>query len=173
MKKAGCHTIILGIESFNISSLEKYGRITSKEKIENLIRKANEIKLNICADFIIGLPGETKRDILQTIKYSKSLDIDYASFNIAAPLPGSVFKKSAIADGRINESDHHFDSVGNARTLSSDQLPNTELINLRNLAVRSFYLRPGYVIKRIMRLRSVEHFLIQFEEMFQILKKAN
>ncbi len=173
MKNAGCHTLIIGVESYNLASLEKYGRTTPKEKIEDLIKCANRLKINICADFILGLPNESKEDVLKTIAYAKELNIDYASFNIAAPLPGSSIKRMAIEEKRLSEDDHHYDSMGKSKVLSSNLLSNEELVELKNYAVRSFYLRPGYLMKRLSRLRSWEHFLIQWEEMIQLFRKAS
>ena len=56
MKKAGCHTIIIGIDSADLESLAIYKRKVSEKTLSSLIDHANKIKLNVCADFIIGLP---------------------------------------------------------------------------------------------------------------------
>lgn len=172
MKAAGCHTIIVGIESEDVDSLSRFGRRIKKEKIEGMVRYANELKINVCGDFLFGLPGEDRQAILSTIRYSLRLDIDFASFNIAAPLPGSIVKRRAIEDGRMAEDDHHFDSVGKGRVLASDKVGADDLENLRNMAVRKFYLRPKYLLKRLSRLRGIEHLWIQLGEMFEVLRKA-
>lgn len=173
MKKSGCHTLIIGIETEDLASLKKYRRHVSRERIEGLIKHANKLKINICGDFLFGLLDEGEKEILKSIDYATRLKIDYASFNIASPLPNSSIKQAAVADGRMKADDHHFDTVGSARILSARHVSGDRLRDLRNRAVRRFYLRPGYLVKRLSRLRGFEHFMIQFEEMFELLKKSS
>jgi radical SAM superfamily enzyme YgiQ (UPF0313 family) len=172
MRRAGCHTIIVGVESANLRSLSRYSRNVTLGKVEALIDHANRIGLNVCGDFLLGLPDEDASAISATIDYALRLNLDYASFNIAAPLPGSVIKTSAIADGRMSAGDHHFDSVGKGRILASNVLRAEELERLRNSAVRRFYLRPSYLVKRLARLRGKEHLQIQVAEMLELLRKS-
>ena len=167
MKKAGCHTIIIGIDSADLESLAKYKRKVSEKTLNSLIDHANKIKINICADFIIGLPHETEEDVMKTINYSKKIKIDYASFNIAAPLPGSSFRKEAIENNKIND-------VDLADTLhtnySSKFISSEKLVKIRRKANFQFYFRPSMIIRRILRLKSFEHLKIQTSQMLGILK---
>ena len=76
MKKGGCHTIIICIDSADLKSLAIYKRKVSEKTLSSLIDHANKIKLNVCADFIIGLPHETEQDVINTINYAKKIKID-------------------------------------------------------------------------------------------------
>jgi anaerobic magnesium-protoporphyrin IX monomethyl ester cyclase len=172
MKEAGCHTVIIGIETPHLEQLRKMGRVITENKISDLIRYSNKIGLNVCGDFILGLPEDSESEVLSLIRYSLGLKIDYASFNIATPLPGSVIKSNAIKAGRMTTRDHHFDVTGLNRTLDSDKIPAARLLELKNLANRRFYIRPRYWLRRILRLRGREHLLIQFEEMKELMKKT-
>ncbi len=172
MKSAGCHTIIIGIETLNFAALRKMGRVINEKKLFELIDYANKIKINICGDFIIGLPEEKVADILSNINFAINLNIQYASFNIATPLPGTSIKKLAIEQGRMQQNDHNFDSTGYNKIINGDQLTQQELIHFRNYAVKKFYLRPNYIFKRLLSLRGLEHFFIQFEEMMSLLMKT-
>jgi len=95
MAAAGCHTLIVGIDSVDLETLKQFGRNVQKEKLENLISKADSLGVSVCADFIIGLPDETEADVKKTISYALSRPLDFASFNIAAPQPGSTFRQKA------------------------------------------------------------------------------
>jgi radical SAM superfamily enzyme YgiQ (UPF0313 family) len=167
MKKAGCHTIIIGIDSVDLESLAKYNRKVVEKTLNALIDHANKIKINICADFIIGLPHETEEDVMKTIDYSKKIKIDYASFNIAAPLPGSSFRKDAIADNKILD-------VDLADTLhtnySSKFISSEKLMEIRRKANFDFYFRFSMIIRRLLRLKSFEHLKIQISQMIGIIK---
>lgn len=167
MKAAGCHSIIIGIDSVNLEQLALYNRKVSKYTLDKLIDHADKIGINVCADFIIGLPHETEEDIYKTIEYSKKIKIDFASYNIAAPLPGSSFRKDAISDGKINNTDLE-DTLNS--NFSSKLISAEKLLEIRKKANFQFYFRPYMVFRRLKRLRSLEHFYIQFTQMIGILK---
>ncbi|MBI5676971.1 MAG: cobalamin B12-binding domain-containing protein [Planctomycetes bacterium] len=46
-----------------------------------------ELEIDIIADFIIGLPGETWQEIRQTFQFAEEMDFDLAHFHIATPQP--------------------------------------------------------------------------------------
>ena len=172
MADSGCHTVIIGVESADIEGLRKFKRHMKVDKFEALLQHARRRGVDVCADFIIGLPGETRKQIEETVRFSQGLDIQYASFNIATPSPGSSIRRMAMEDGRINADDHHFDSFGRSNALSSDQVPAQQLLHIRNRAVRKFYMRPRYLVRRIMGIRSWQHFMIQAGEGVQIFKRS-
>ena len=172
MVDSGCHTVIIGVESADIEGLRKFKRNMKMDKLQSLLAHARRRKVDICGDFIIGLPGEMKSDIEDTLSFSKKLDIQYASFNIATPSPGSSIRRAAIEDGRIQDGDHHYDSFGAVNTLSSDQVPANQLLKLRNRGVREFYLRPSYLARRMWRISSWQHLMIQVGEAMQIFKRS-
>jgi|LULF01.1.fsa_nt_gb radical SAM superfamily enzyme YgiQ (UPF0313 family) len=172
MKKSGCHTIITGIESKNQNELKKYGRNIQGQKLSELLDFSKKVKIDVCGDFILGLPGQTKKDILETIHYAIKLDLDYASFNIATPLPGSSIRRDALRDGRLRAGeDKNYDSFGYNKVLSNDFLTGDEIKRLRNYAVSRFYMRPKYWLKRLLKIRSFEHLFIQIQEMLYLVIK--
>lgn len=172
MKSAGCHTIIIGIDSANISSLKQYNRNVSQDKLEMLIDHANRLELDICADFILGLEHESEEDIVNTLEYALKIPISFASFNIAAPLPGSAIREKALKEGKLLLGQEGFDTLGNSGVLGNKNIDREKVRKLRGNAVRRFYLRPSYLLKRLKRTSSFEHLLIQLAEMMSLFKKA-
>jgi len=171
MKEAGCHTIIIGIETHNLDSLKQFNRNVNLKSIQELIAYAHTIGMEVCGDFLFGLPDESIEDIQKTINMSLELGIDYASYNLIAPLPGTTIKYDAIKDGRMRIDDHHYDSMGKARNLESPKVSAQALVELRNQAVRRFYLRISYLFKRLTKIKSFMHLKIQLKEMFTMFKK--
>jgi len=167
MKKSGCHTIIIGIDSADLESLALYNRKVTQKVLDLLIKHANDLNINVCADFIIGLPHEKEEDVLKTVEYSKKIKIDFASFNIAAPLPGSSFRKDAIKKGTINAQDLS-DTLNTS--FSSQFISAERLIEIRKKANFEFYFRFSMIFRRLRRLRSFEHFFIQLNQMFGIIR---
>lgn len=167
LKKAGCHTAIIGIDSVNPQILKAYGRFHHLEQIEQAVNNLKKYKIKICADFIIGLENETVQDIKNTINYACSGGIDYASFNIAAPIMGSSFRDKAGADWPII-----CDTNGSRITVQIGKITAAELINLRNYAIKRFYFRPSYLAKSILEIRSFEELSIKIGEALSLVKKS-
>jgi len=171
MGRAGCHTIITGIDSADVSSLAQYGRRVESGKIDRLLGHACRIGISVCADFILGLEHESEDDIIRTIRFALEKPIDFASFNIAAPLPGSDIRQRAVSEGKLIFGAEGFDTCGRMGVIGSGRISAERLRELRKGAFRSFYLRPSYWLRRLRRTRSVEHFLIQAGEMLSMLRK--
>ncbi len=172
MVKAGCHTIIIGIDSEDLSSLKQYRRVVTKNKLSKLLERANLHKVSICADFILGLKHETEQDIINTVNYALSIPIDFASFNIAAPLPGSSIRQEAIDSGLFSVGDEGFDTLGKEGVIGNEYISSDRLIKIRNRAVVRFYLRPRYLWRRIRKIKSLEHLLVQLLQMRGLLYKS-
>ena len=128
MKASGCHTIIFGIESVNEKTLKEVQKRIDAEKIKKAFALTKSKKIRRAATFIIGLPGETEEDIMRTVDFSMAIDCTFASFNIAGIRPGTEWS-------------HNPEKI--------NFLPYKELEKIRNKAIRKFYLRPGYILRRI------------------------
>jgi len=89
MKQAGCMRMFFGIESGNDSILKIMNKqITTKQAyIATQICKKQGIKAG--AFFILGYPGENAKTILNTVKFATSLHLDYLSFTLPYPIPGT------------------------------------------------------------------------------------
>ena len=89
MKRAGCVRMFFGIESGNDSVLALMKKqITIKQVRKALfLCKTNGIKAG--AFFIVGYPGENDKTVLETIKFASTLPLDYLSFTMPYPIPGT------------------------------------------------------------------------------------
>lgn len=146
MKESGCKGISLGIESSNQQVLDRVQKGITVKQIRNAIEMAKEVGISTTGHFIFGLPGETRESAEETIKFAKICGLDFAQFYCAVPYPNTVFGDFAKAKGWIHSEDlskyHLSESVSRNEFLSSE-----EIVNLRRIAYRSFYLRPKYLWK--------------------------
>jgi len=67
LKKAGCGTLIYGVESFCNNVLRAMGKIFTKETAERVIRETNEAGISTYVNIIVGFPGETEADFQESL----------------------------------------------------------------------------------------------------------
>ena len=171
MKKAGCHTVMFGIESSNEDILKNYKKNISLDQIKQAINLCKKFKIRTVGTFIIGLPGETRKSTLRTIDFAESLDLDYASFNIAAPLFGAQFRKQVVDKGWVDENNIEMESAKGKPIWKNQQLSNEEILQLHKKAIWSFYLRPKYLLKRLFSLKTIEEIKQTIKETKSLFKK--
>lgn len=90
MKRAGCERIFFGIESGNESVLRLMNKNITTAKARRAVDAAVSAGLRTGAFFILGYPGETEDTVLDTIRFATRLPVDYLSFTMPYPLPGTA-----------------------------------------------------------------------------------
>jgi radical SAM superfamily enzyme YgiQ (UPF0313 family) len=171
MKQAGCHTVSVGIESGDDDILKKYSKMITVEEIKQAVDLLKKYKIKILGYFIIGLPGEDRESILKTISLSKQLNIDIASFAIATPDIGTRLREEALQKKWISADINHFDST-DFPVLETEKLSREEVWQLRKKAVREFYLRPSYLIKRFLAIRTWRDIKTAVSNAISLFKKS-
>ena len=89
MKKSGCTTVAIGVESSNNRILKNLKKGATIEQTTRAIKICKDAGLVVKAFFLIGSPGETFKDTLDNIKYFKKNKIDAPRFSILTPYPGT------------------------------------------------------------------------------------
>ena len=101
MKEAGCRLLIVGFESGDPQILKNIKKGATVERARDFTKDCHELGLIIHADFILGLPGETKESIRNTINFAKALDCETIQVSVAHAYPGTEFYDFAKANGFI------------------------------------------------------------------------
>ena len=117
-----------------------------------------EAGIEVRGSFLIGLPGETPELAKQTVQNAIDLDPDYAQFTLVCPYPGTKLAKE-IGEGKWGKFiSHNLEEYQcwNVTWLPYGYKSVKELKNMERYAFRKFYLRPSYIFKRIMKIRSFE-----------------
>ena len=151
MKKAGCSLVSIGIESGSQEMLDKMGKKTNLVQIKNTINVFKKNGIQIYAYYIIGLPWETRDTVFKTLEFAKSLNTEYASFYTAAALVGTRFY-DYVENNSLGEL--NYDCAYYYPSVRTHSLSEREVFNLHKNLVRSYYLRPNYVLKMLLSIRS-------------------
>ncbi len=89
MKRAGCLRVFFGIESGNDSVLSIMNKHITTSQAKNAVYAAKAAGLKTGAFFIVGYPGESDKTVLDTVRFASGLPLDYLSFTLPYPIPGT------------------------------------------------------------------------------------
>jgi anaerobic magnesium-protoporphyrin IX monomethyl ester cyclase len=89
MKAAGCQRVYLGLETGSQETLKLMNKKATVDEGIEAVRLFHKTGIQVAAFFIVGYPGETIESIEETFKLALSLPLNYISFNVPLPLPGS------------------------------------------------------------------------------------
>lgn len=155
MKKAGCHTILFGVETANEDTLKSMGKGYTLGEVKETFRLCKEYGVRTLATYILGLPGEDGNSIMKTIEFAIKLDSDFVSFNTLIPRAGTQIRQYAVNSGWIAEGNIRMDQSGTYAVMGNEALTGDEILKLKSYAVRRFYGRPSYIAKRFLGVRSL------------------
>ncbi len=103
MKKAGCFNIHFGIESGNDKTLKRMNKGYTREKIMKTVEMVKKEGLSCTGNFMLAYPGESEKEILESIDFAKELDLDVSQFSLTIDSPGSQLFSEALEAGRITK----------------------------------------------------------------------
>jgi len=98
LKEAGCAMICFGLESGNQKILDKANKRTTVRKARQAVQLCKEEGISPLGSFILGLPGETRETMEETISFARSLEIPHG-FHLLSPFPGTTVRQRAAEYG--------------------------------------------------------------------------
>tara|TARA_R110001592_G_scaffold348140_2_gene642096 strand:+ start:3822 stop:5378 length:1557 start_codon:yes stop_codon:yes gene_type:complete len=154
VKDAGIKWLCLGIES-----ADKNVRLeVSKGKFEDVditkvIDQVHEAGIEVMANYIVGLPGDTHESMKKTLDFSLELCTSGWNTYAAMALPGSQLYKNAVENGTPLPEDYEGYSFHayNTLPLPTDQLTPAEILKFRDDAFNTYHNHPLF-LERIERL---------------------
>lgn len=143
MREAGCRLMIVGYESGDPQILKNIKKGATVDMAQRFTKDAHSLGLTIHADFIVGLPGESRDSLRRTIDFAKKLDCETIQVSIAHPYPGTEFfdyvKKNNLItiDSMTDENGHQLPNI------IYPGLNRGELVEWVEKFYGEYYFRPG------------------------------
>ena len=169
LKEIGVTSVGIGFESGSEEIL-KYLKLNVKiSDNENAVRITQEHGMQVYGSFIIGSPGEEKKDILETFKFIKRSRLAGFNLYVLTPFPGTPVWGYALSKGLVSEQMNwdklnvDFGEAHESAIILSDKLSRSELYGLYRKIMRykksrefmgqikAVLLDPGILIRAIIK----------------------
>jgi anaerobic magnesium-protoporphyrin IX monomethyl ester cyclase len=155
MKRSGCHSVSVGIESGSQAVLDAARKGLRLDDIEEKVRLMRRAGLEVCAFFILGFPMDTPETIRETIRFARRLPLHRATFSSYLPLPGSGLTNRMLESGELGGID--FAHLFQADTpYAPPGMTPVELKVLQRKAFLSFFLRPRILLGVLRNIRTAK-----------------
>jgi hopanoid biosynthesis associated radical SAM protein HpnJ len=102
LRDNGLRLLLVGYESGNQQILHNIKKGMRIEVARRFTKDCHELGVTIHGTFIMGLPGETKETIQETINFAKDINPHTLQVSLAAPYPGTFLYKQARENGWLD-----------------------------------------------------------------------
>jgi hopanoid biosynthesis associated radical SAM protein HpnJ len=165
LKDNGLRLLVVGYESGNQRILNNVKKGVRLDVARRFTRDAKSLGITIHGTFILGLPGETRETLEETIRFAREIDPHTIQVSLAAPYPGTALYEEARRNDWLQD-ESLVDGTGVQQSaLGYRHLPRTEIFRSLDVFYRRFYFRPRKVIalvtemlrdRQVMRRRLAE-----------------
>ncbi len=179
LKDNGLRLLLVGYESGNQQILYNIKKGMRIEVAKKFTKDCHELGIKIHGTFILGLPGETRETIEETIRFAQEVNPHTLQVSLAAPYPGTFLYKQALENGWLDAThaelidDHGIQMA----PLSYPHLDHTEIFDSVEAFYRRFYFRAPKIASIVGEMvrspQMMKRRLREGVEFFQFLRERN
>ena len=147
LKDNGLRLLLVGYESGNQQILHNIKKGMLVDVAKKFTKDCHELGVAIHGTFIMGLPGENKQTIEETIKFATEINPHTIQVSLAAPYPGTFLYDQAVREGWL-DADHAelVDAHGvQVAPLHYPHLSHDEIFHSVEDFYKRFYFRSGKI----------------------------
>jgi hopanoid biosynthesis associated radical SAM protein HpnJ len=158
MKEGGLRLLTVGFESGNQTVLNNMKKGITLGQARAFMKATKELDILVHGAFILGLPGETKETIEETMRYALELDPYSIQVSLAAPYPGTELYEQAIRAGWIerDSADLTKGGIQNA-VIAYEGLSREHIFESVERFYRRFYFRPRPILRMLKEMLQDRH----------------
>lgn len=160
LRQAGTYKINYGFETATPRLQKVIKKYVDISKAADVFQKTSDIGIIAGAYFMLGIPTETREEMLTTIRFAEQSPLEFAAFFKSTAYPGTEIyenlREGLPADTENKYDDLHFFSVG--RSMAT--VPPEELNALILKAQRKFFFQPRRMLRNFWKAPRKTHYLL-------------
>jgi hopanoid biosynthesis associated radical SAM protein HpnJ len=148
MRDNGLRLLLVGYESGNQQILINIKKGLRTERAKRFAADCRDLGITVHGTFIIGLPGETRETIQETIQFAREVNPHTIQVSVAAPYPGTELYRQAKENGWLPDDEGATLVSGNGTQLASLSYPDlghTEILDSVDELYKRFYFRASKI----------------------------
>jgi len=147
LRDNGLRLLLVGYESGNQQILHNIKKGMLIDVARRFTKDCHDLGVVIHGTFILGLPGETKETIQETIKFATEINPHTIQVSLAAPYPGTFLYKQAVENGWLDAKHAELiDERGiQIAPLHYPHLSHEEIFDSVETFYKRFYFRAGKI----------------------------
>jgi hopanoid biosynthesis associated radical SAM protein HpnJ len=152
MRDNGLRLLLVGYETGSDEILKNIKKGMRTDVARRFTKDCRDLGITIHGTFILGLPGETRETIEQTIRFAKEINPHTIQVSLAAPYPGTELYRQAAENGWLKTTDPSqlVDSDGaQLIPISYPHLNADEIYHSLERFYKRFYFRPGKIFELV------------------------
>jgi hopanoid biosynthesis associated radical SAM protein HpnJ len=142
LKDNGLRLLLVGYETGSQQILNNIRKGTRVDVARRFTEDCHRLGITIHGTFIVGLPGETRETLRETIRFAREINPHTIQVSLAAPYPGTELYRQAAANGWLSEERLVGADGVQVSSLSYPHLPREEIFAALEDFYRRFYFRP-------------------------------
>lgn len=167
-REVGLERVFVGLEFFRDEDLKDIRKGSTVSDNEGAIKVLQDLGIDIYASFIVR-PEFTRADFASFRDYCRGLDLDFATFAMLTPLPGTDF----YAEVRERMISHDYDYFDFIHTLLPTALPLKDFYEeYYQLYQRAVPFAKRLAMLRRMQWRDVPGLVVSSQRVFRQLRQA-
>jgi hopanoid biosynthesis associated radical SAM protein HpnJ len=157
MRENGLRLLLVGFESGNQDILNGIRKGIRTDRAREFVQNCKKLGIRIHGTFILGLPGETRETMRQTMEYARELDVETIQVSLAAPYPGTELYSRALENGWLKEGNLVDDHGVQEALIEYPDLSREEIFAGVEEFYRRFYMRPAPIIRIVKDMAKDRH----------------
>jgi hopanoid biosynthesis associated radical SAM protein HpnJ len=148
LKENGLRLLLVGYETGNQQILYNIKKGMRIDVAKQFTKDCHALGIKIHGTFIVGLPGESRETLKETIEFAKEINPHTIQVSLAAPYPGTFLYNQAVKEGWLDvEHAELIDEHGvQIAPLHYPHLSHTEIFNSVETFYRKFYFRTPKIL---------------------------
>ena len=135
------------------------------DKVRKVVDDITKMGMDSLIFAVVGFQGETEKSVKKTIKFLTTLNATYITFGIAVPSPGTEFYDYVKSNNYLLTEDWSQYDPMKKPVFEYPELSADKILWYSRNGLQRFYLRPSYIFKRLISIRSfmdLKHLVINF-----------